>query len=113
MTVEEAVRESLATAPGAVVVSAAAGQAAEVVRQIRASGADFVLLLIDSRVPALERAMLMGAIGPLAIELAPTTRIGAIDAATGADPGDVAAAARFLAAARSTTGQILTVAAEA
>jgi hypothetical protein len=113
MTVEEAVRESLVTAPGAILVSVAAGRAGEAVQRIRAATADFILLLIESPVPALDRAMLVGAIGPLATELAPRTRIGAIDVTVGAHPDDVAAAARFLAAARSTTGQILTVAAEA
>ena len=112
MTVEEAVRESLATAPGATLVSAGDGGAGAVVQRIRDSRADFVLLLIDSAVPALDRAMLIGAIGPLATELAPRTRIGAIDIGAGADRGDVAAAARFLVAAMSTTGQILTVVAE-
>jgi len=111
MTVEEAVRESLATAPGAILVSAGAGRAGEAVQQMRDAEAEFVLLLIDSPVPALDRAMLIAAIAPLAIDVAPHTRIGAIDVAAGADPDAVAAAARFLAAAGSTTGQILTVAA--
>ncbi|WEK01756.1 MAG: hypothetical protein P0Y59_08805 [Candidatus Sphingomonas phytovorans] len=109
---EEAVRESLATATGSILVTAEAGRAQQTVQRLRAAEADIVLLLLDSSVPAIERAMLIAAIGPLAVELASYTRIGAIDVVAGAEEGDVAAAARFLAAARSTTGQILRVAPE-
>jgi len=112
MTVEEAVRDSLATAD-AVLVVASAARVEEAVRGVRAADAAFVLLLIDSSIPELERAMLVGAVGPLAKELAPGARLAAIDVAPGASAGDVAAAARFLATAISTTGQVLRVEAEA
>ena len=112
MILEEAVRDSLATVSGATFVSARAGRAGEVVDRLRAAEGEIVLLLIDSSVSPLDRAMLIAAIGPLAVELAPRVRIGAIDVAAGAAPEDAAVAARFLAGARSTTGQVLTVAAE-
>jgi hypothetical protein len=70
---------------------------------------DSVLLLIAADVPALDRAMLRAAIGPLAIELAPSKRLNAVDVVGDASDEDVIAAARFLAAAASTTGQILDV----
>jgi hypothetical protein len=110
MSVAEAVRNALATAPDAVLVVAEAGRVGESVARLRATSAEMVLLLIDSAIPAIERAMLIAAIGPLAIERAPRGRIGAIDVAPGAATEDVAAAARFLSAARSTTGQVLTIA---
>jgi hypothetical protein len=110
MTLEEAVRDSLATVSGATLVSARAGQAGHVVEILRGAEGEVVLLLIDSSIPPIERAMLLAAIGVLAVELAPDVRIGAIDVATGAEPDDVIAAARFLVAARSTTGQVLAVA---
>ncbi|MES2451426.1 MAG: hypothetical protein V4610_12755 [Pseudomonadota bacterium] len=109
---EAAVRESLATATGAILVTAEAGRAGETVERLRATEADIVLLLLDSPLPAIDRAMLIAAIGPLAVELASRARIGAIDVMAGAAAEDVAATARFLAAARSTTGQILRIAPE-
>ena len=112
MTLEEAVRDSLATVSGATLVSAHAARAGEAVKLLRAAEGEIVVLLIDSSIPPIDRAMLIAAIGHLAIEKAPQARIGAIDVVAGAAPGDVAAAARFLAGARSTTGQVLTVAAE-
>jgi hypothetical protein len=112
MTLEETVRDSLATVCGASLVNARAGRAGEVVDLLRSADGEVVLLLIDSSIPPIDRAMLIAAIGPLAIEKAPHARIGAIDARDGAAVEDVVATARFLAAARSTTGQVLTVAAE-
>lgn len=66
-----------------------------------------VLLVLPANVAVLDRAMLIAAIGPLALEAAPAVRIGALDLAEGAAADDVVAAAQFLAAARSTTGQVL------
>ncbi|MFA6115952.1 MAG: Rossmann fold domain-containing protein [Sphingomonas sp.] len=112
MTLEETVRDSLATVSGASLVSARAGRAGEVVELLRAAEGEVVLLLIDSSIQSIDRAMLIAAIGPLAIEKAPHARIGAIDVMAGAAVEDVAASARFLAAACSTTGQVLTVVAQ-
>lgn len=112
MSIEAAVRESLATARGAILIAAESGRAGEAVQRLRSAEAGIVLLLLDSSLPAIDRAMLIAAIGPLAVELASRTRIGAIDIMAGAADEDVVAAARFLAAARSTTGQILRIAPE-
>ena len=104
------VRAALAEIADMEIVSAESGSdIVDIVSRLRASGAGFALLLIDSSVPAIDRAMLCAAIGPLAIERAPRARIGAIEAGEGAATADVVAAARYLASARSTTGQILTI----
>jgi hypothetical protein len=95
-----------------IVVADSGSDVADIVRRLRRSGAEIAVLLIDSAIPALDRAMLHAAIGPLAIERAPHTRIGAVEIGGGAAQADVVAAARYLASARSTTGQILTVTAE-
>lgn len=68
-----------------------------------------LLLVIAPDVPDLDRAMLVAAVGPLAVDLAPDLRIAAIDLAAGADDDDVAAAAVFLATAESTTGQTVRI----
>ena len=55
--------------------------------------------------------MILAAIGPLAIELGPDRRIGALDIAIEAGETDIVAVAKFLVAAKSTTGQVIAVAA--
>ena len=92
-----------------IVIAESGNDVAEIVSRLRISGAGIALLLIDSSVPAIDRAMLCAAIGPLAIERAPHARIGAIEIGEGAATADVVAAAGYLATARSTTGQVLTV----
>ena len=72
-------------------------------------GAESVLLLIESDVTDLTRAMLCAAIGPLAIANAPGHRVNALDLAPGVDDDAVRAAALFLVGARSTTGQVIRV----
>ena len=104
------VRAALAAIADLEIVSAESGDdVADIVSQLRRSMAGFALLLIDSSVPAMDRAMLSAAIGPLATECAPRARIGAIEIGDGAVTADVAAAAVYLVSARSTTGQILRV----
>ena len=104
------IRTALAELSDLEIVIAESGcDSAEIVSQLRTSAAETALVLIDSSVCALDRAMLSAAIGPLAIERAPLARIGAIDIANGAAIADIVAAANYLASARSTTGQILTV----
>ena len=105
--IESALAE--AAVSGTVVVADAGVPVAPIIAALRRSGAEFALLVVDAPVPALDRALLLAAIGPLAVELAPRTRIGAIDIAPGAALSDVAAAAAFLAGARSTTGQVLKI----
>jgi len=104
------VRAALAAIADLEIVSAESGDdVADIVRRLQRSSAGFALLLIDSSVPAMDRAMLSAAIGPLAIECAPQARIGAIEIGAAALTADVAAAAVYLVSARSTTGQILKV----
>ena len=92
---------------GAALVYAADGDA---VAALRAAAGDVVLLVIEPSVPELDKAMLLAAIGPLAVERAPAVRIAALDVADGADLADVVAAAAFLVVAHSTTGQVLRIA---
>lgn len=82
-----AVRESAAaeTATGVIVVEVAAG------------------------IVALERHLILAAIAPLAIELAPGTRLCAVDVGAGADAEDVAAVRDWLSGAECTTGQVVAV----
>ena len=94
----------------ALVVARAGRKSEDVVAELRATRMDecvSVLLLIVPGVSALDRAILRGAIGPLAIELAPSKRLNAVDIVGDAADDDVVAAAEFLAAATSTTGQVL------
>jgi hypothetical protein len=65
--------------------------------------------LIADDAPALDRAMLRAAIGPLAIELAAAQRLNAVDIGSDAAEDAVIAAARFLAGAGSITGQLVEV----
>lgn len=68
-----------------------------------------VLLVIDGAVGALDRAMLRAAVAPLALELAPETRLAALDLSAAAERDAVLAAADYLVNARSTTGQVLEI----
>lgn len=68
-----------------------------------------VLLVIESAVAALDRAMLRAAVAPLAVELAPLTRIAALDLGAEAAHDAVLAAADYLVTAHSTTGQVLEI----
>ena len=72
----------------------------------RASGESLVVM-IPATLDALAMAQARAAIGPLAVELAPATRVNAVVLAEGADPADVDAAVAFLEQARSTTGQMI------
>ena len=113
MTMAATVRAALADIPAATILEAEPGcRVVDIVEKMRAASGEIILLLIDSGVAELDRAMLVAAIGPLAIERAPAVRIGAIDIMEAAAPDHVEAAARFLTTARSTTGQVLMVAPE-
>ena len=103
-------KAALATAVGlkAALVFAEGVDAVAAVREApRESG--MVMLVIDAAVAALDRAMLRAAVGPLAMELAPRTRLAALDLGVDADPVAVLAAAGFLVTAQSTTGQTLEI----
>lgn len=87
----------------------AVGPGDDLAALVRAADADSVLVLIDPALEPLDIARARASIGPLAVERAPDVRVNALLAAADADPADVEAAARFLEAARSTTGQLLEV----
>lgn len=80
----------------------------QAVSAVRGGGADAILLLFAPDLDPLDATLLRASLGPLAVEAAPV-RVNAILAHPGADPGAVEAAALFLEAARSTTGQLLEV----
>lgn len=67
------------------------------------------MVVIPTTLDTLAMAQALAAIGPLAIELAPATRVNAIVPGEGADPADVDAAVVFLEHARSTTGQVIEI----
>jgi hypothetical protein len=91
---------------GQATVMAARAPVADTVTAIEAAEGEVVLVLVGADLPAVERAMLLAAIGPLAVARAPG-RVCALDVGAHADLADVVAAARFLAGAGSTTGQVL------
>lgn len=103
-------RAALAAALGsraALVFANDLGAVAAVRAAPRESG--IVLLVIDAAVAALDRAMLLAAVAPLAVELAPQTRIAALDLGEDVACDAVLAAADFLVSAHSTTGQVLEI----
>ncbi|MES2058937.1 MAG: hypothetical protein V4564_23560 [Pseudomonadota bacterium] len=81
----------------------------DVLEQARRSSAGMILVLAGPELGAADRAALLATIGPLAVELAPVRRIGALDLTRDASIVDGIAAARFLTDAESTTGQILRI----
>ena len=109
MAVVEAVAAALVGEDAGLVIADEHGSPADVIAELRGEAEhDAVVLLLLPALSAIDRAMLLAALGPLAAELAPR-RIGAVDIAAGASIAPIVAAARHLAAARSTTGQCLRV----
>lgn len=94
-----------------VLVVDATGDRDRMLGRILDSTAPFVLVIAGPDLAPIERAMILAAIGPLAIELGPDRRIGALDIAIEAGETDIVAVAKFLVAAESTTGQVVAVAA--
>ncbi|OYY68441.1 Rossmann fold domain-containing protein [Sphingomonas sp. 28-63-12] len=76
---------------------------------IRQCVATAIVVIVPADWAPLDRHLLVAAIEPLAIELAPATRVNALDIAPGAQMADIAAAAIFLLSAQSVTGQILAI----
>ena len=68
-----------------------------------------VVLLVPAAGAALDRQLVLAMIPLLASELAPATRVSAVDIAPDAATATIVEAAAFLAAATSTTGQVLRV----
>ena len=83
---------------------------AALVRGLSAGQGSLVVTIAPGRDPVTLAAML-AVLAPLAVEVAPATRLNAVLPLAGADPADVAAAAAFLDGAASTTGQHIEVSA--
>jgi len=82
-----------------------ASDPAATIAAVRAAPGD-VAVVIGPAVAPLERALLIAAIGPLAIERTPA-RVNALDCGEGVTPEAVAEALAFLENADCTTGQVL------
>lgn len=82
---------------------------ADVVARVRAAAGPAVALVVAPAVDPVERALILAAVAPLALERAPGVRVCAVDAGEGADPADIDATVDFLAGALATTGQVLRV----
>lgn len=67
------------------------------------------IVVIAATLDPLAMAQARAAIGPLALELAPATRVNAVVLAEGARPADVDAAVAFFEDAPSTTGQLIEI----
>ena len=74
---------------------------------VRGAVGESLVVVIPAALDALAMAQSKAAIGPLAVELSPATRVNAVVLAEGADPADLDAAVAFLEQARSTTGQMI------
>jgi hypothetical protein len=86
-----------------------AGQREPLLDRIRGGDARVTIVVAGADLAPLDRATLLAGIPVLAIELGPDRRIGALDLASTAGERATIDAARFLAGAESTTGQVLTV----
>ena len=106
-----AARLADALGDGGALVMARADDAVDILiektRAAAADGRESVLLAIGEDVATMRRAMLRAAIASLAVDCAPACRINALDIAAGASVDAIVAAATFLAAAHSTTGQVV------
>ena len=76
---------------------------------VRGAVRESLVIVIPSTLDALAMAQARAIIGPLAVELAPATRVNAVVPAEDCDPVDVDAAVAFLENAPSTTGQLLQI----
>jgi hypothetical protein len=85
------------------------GDLAAMLAKVRQSRAGAVVVLIDPAVARIDAHVMLAAIEPLAIEIAPMRRVSAVQVGQGAIAGDVAAAAGFLLNAVSITGQIVRI----
>jgi hypothetical protein len=85
------------------------GPGGDVAALVRGATGDSRVVVIPAVLDALAMAQARAAIGPLAIESAPATRVNAVVLAEGAHAADVEAAVAFLEQARSTTGQVIEI----
>ncbi len=95
-----------------VIALAAGATVGALVAAVREGAAEVIIVEVAPEIAALERHLILAAITPLAIELAPATRLCAIDVGAGAEADDVAAVRDWLAGAECTTGQVVAVTAE-
>jgi hypothetical protein len=79
----------------------------DVVALVRAAPAESLTVIIPATMDALALAQAKAAIGPLAIERAPATRVNAVVVGSGHRSADLNAALGYLDSAASTTGQVL------
>lgn len=106
----DAVTEALAGQARVVIASDLSGiaQMQEIASDSTGSG-DVVVMIVPPTVSKRDRAMLIAAIAALAVDMAPRVRVAALDLEERAAEEDLIAAARFLAGATSSTGQVLRV----
>ena len=81
----------------------------DVAALVRGATGDSRVVVIPAVLDALAMAQARAAIGPLAIESAPATRVNAVVLEKRAHAADVEAAVAFLEQARSTTGQVIEI----
>jgi hypothetical protein len=93
MTSADLLADAFARDEGVAIVQMTDGPASAIDR-VRGGTEAFTLVVVDGAASSVDRAMMLAAIGPLAVELGPDRRIGALDIGIGAG---------------STTGQILAV----
>ncbi len=72
----------------------------------QANGESLVLVFAPGR-DAVSQAMALAALGPLALECAPGTRVNAVVPKAGVHDGDIERTVRFLDDALATTGQVI------
>lgn len=82
----------------------------DVAALVRGAVGESLVVVIPATLNALAMAQARAAIGPLAAELAPATRVNALIASEDARRDDVDSAVSFLHRARSTTGQLIEIA---
>lgn len=92
-----------------VIALAAGATVGALVAAVREGAAEVIVVEVAPEIAALERHLILAAIAPLAVELAPGTRLCAIDVGAGAEAEDVAAVRDWLAGADCTTGQVVAV----
>lgn len=95
-----------------VITLAAGATVGALVAAVHDGAADAIIVEVAPEIAALERHLILAAIAPLAIKLAPTTRLCAIDVGEGAEAADVATVRDWLAGADCTTGQVVQVTGE-
>ncbi len=76
---------------------------------VRGAIGESLVVVMPATLDPLAMAQARAAIGPLAMELAPATRLNAVVMMQGADPDHVDAAVDFLDGALSTTGQLIEI----